>query len=353
MKKSLSILFVALLSAATCVAAAAAEPAILPKSFNGWQQDAATARSGADPVLADAAEAPVLKEYGFSDAELATYSREDRVMKVKAARFKDASGAFGAFTFYQQPQMQTEKIGDEGASNNLHILFYRGNVLVEVLLDRLTAMSAADLRAMANAIPTAHGNLAVPPGLPGYLPHRGFIGHTQRYIVGPLAMEHLGVPVPPALVDFEMNPELVMGQYRSSWGTGNLLLISYPTPRIAMDRLQAVQSASLPGGPFYFKRTGPILAIANGNIPQDEAQSLLASVNYDANVTQTQPTHENPKDNLGNLIVGVFVLIGFIGVLALILGFAFGGARVLAKKIFPNRVFDRPEDVEIIRLNLE
>ena len=53
------------------------------------------------------------------------------------------------------------------------------------------------------------------------------------------------------------------------------------------------------------------------------------------------------------LIVGVFVLIGFIGVLALILGFAFGGARVLAKKIFPNRVFDRPEDVEIIRLNLE
>jgi hypothetical protein len=91
----------------------------------------------------------------------------------------------------------------------------------------------------------------------------------------------------------------------------------------------------------------------SGNIPPSEAQSLLASVNYDADVTWDEPTKANPKDNIGNLIVGIFMLIGVILIVALIFGFFFGGVRVLAKKIFPNRVFDRPEDVEIIRLNLK
>jgi len=130
-----------------------------------------------------------------------------------------------------------------------------------------------------------------------------------------------------------------------------MTVISYPTPQIAAERLKAFQSAGLAGGPFFFKRSGPFVAAVSGNIPQSEAQSLLASVNYDADVTWNQPSKPNPKDNIGNLIVGIFMLIGAILVIALIFGFAFGGVRVLAKKIFPNRVFDRPEDVEIIQLN--
>ena len=47
------------------------------------------------------------------------------------------------------------------------------------------------------------------------------------------------------------------------------------------------------------------------------------------------------------------MLIGLLLVISLILGVAFGGVRVIAKKLFPDRVFDRPEDVEFIRLNLK
>jgi hypothetical protein len=358
MKNCASILLLAFLVAPLAFAASAPTApakgtAILPPSFNGWAKSATTAKTGTDPAIADPAEAAVLKEYGFSDAELATYTRDNRKMQVKAARFENASGAFGAFTFYQQPQMQTEKIGDAGASNNLRILFYRGNVLVDVLLDRVTAMSAGDLRALADALPRVQGSESVPPGLPGELPRQTYISHTERYIAGPVAMERLGVPVPPALVDFNMSPEIVMGKYGSTWGEANLVLINYPTPQIAGEKMRAMQAAQLPGGPFYFKRTGPIVAIVNGNIPQDEAQSLLGLVNWDANVTLTQPTRPDQRNNIGNLIITIFVMIGFIMLLALIFGFAFGGIRILAKKVFPNRVFDRPEDVEIIRLNLK
>jgi uncharacterized protein DUF6599 len=352
MKRCISILLLALFFVPFALAAGPAKASgILPASFNGWQKSAG-AKTSTDPAAADQADSAVLKEYGFSDVEQATYTRDDRKMQVKAARFADASGAFGAFTYYVQPQMQTEEIPDRAASNNSRILFQRGNILMDVTLDRVTAMSAADLRALSEALPHPHGNVSTLPGLPGDLPKQSYIRHTGRYIVGPVALQRLGAPVPAALVDFSKGAEVEFAKYSSSRGEANLMLISYPTPQISNERMKAMQAASLPGGPFYFKHTGPMVVVVNG-VPESEAESLLASVNYDAEVTWNQATKMNPRDNIGNLIVGIFMLIGVILLVALIFGFAFGGVRLVAKKLFPDRVFDRPEDVEIIRLNLK
>ncbi len=61
-------------------------------------------KTTADPAQADSAYPAVLKEYGFADSETATYTRDDgRKLTIKAAQFKDATGAYGAFTFYRQP----------------------------------------------------------------------------------------------------------------------------------------------------------------------------------------------------------------------------------------------------------
>lgn len=350
MMKRFSILLTFLLVAGLAFAAPAS---ILPPSFNGWQLDKSTLKSGSDPASADGADAPVLKEYGFNNFETGAYRRSGREMQIKVARFNDATGAYGAFTYYVQPQMQREDIGDGAASNNKRILFFRSNLLVDAALEQVTAMSAADLRALADALPKAKGSLSALPTLRDDLPKQSLIPHTSRYIEGPVALERLGVPIPATLVNFTMGPELEFARYRSSNGEAYMTLISYPTPQIAADRLKAFQAAGLPSGPFYFKRSGPLVVAVSGNIPPSEAQSLLASVNYDADVTWDEPTKANPKDNIGNLIVGIFMLIGVILIVALIFGFFFGGVRVLAKKIFPNRVFDRPEDVEIIRLNLK
>jgi uncharacterized protein DUF6599 len=326
---------------------------VLPPSFNGWQLNKASIKTGSDPASVDGADAGVLKEYGFSGFESGVYVRNGRKMQIKVAKFNDASGAYGAFTYYVQPRMQKEDIGDQAVSNNKRILFFRSNLLVDAVLDEVTAMSAADLRALADALPKAKGSLSTLPTLPDDLPKQSYIPNTLRYIEGPMALERLGVPIPATLVNFSMGPEVVFARYRTSNGEAYMTLIGYPTPQIAADRIKAFQAAGLPGGPFFFKRSGPLVIAVNGNVPESEAQSLLASVNYDANVTWNQATKANPRDNMGNLIVKIFMLIGVILVLALIFGFAFGGVRVLAKKLFPNRIFDRPEDVEIIQLHLK
>jgi hypothetical protein len=325
----------------------------LPQSFSGWRLDSQSVKTSTDPATADATDAPVLKEYGFTGMEAATYSRNGRKMQVKAARFNDATGAFGAFTYYVQPQMQVEKIGDRGASSNTRILFFKGNILVDVSVEHLSAMSGADLRALADALPRLTSENGKLPTIPANLPSQSLLRNSSRYIIGPEALARLGVPLPAQVIDFSKSPEVAVGKYRTSQGEASVILVGYPTPQIARERLDAMQTAALSGGPFFFKRTGPYVVAVNGNIPADEAQSLLASVNYDADVMQLQPTKPKPVEDSAGFIFALMMLCVIAVLAALVFGFVFGGVRILANRMFPNRFFSRPQSVEIIRLNLK
>src|ERR1700735_2500979 len=112
------LIFVVLCLTSCTFTVAADNAALLPKSFGGWTQTGQTQIS-ANPAQADPAYPAVLQEYGFAGAETVTYAREDgRKLTIKAARFNDATGAYGAFTFYRQPAMRTEQIGTKAASAN-------------------------------------------------------------------------------------------------------------------------------------------------------------------------------------------------------------------------------------------
>jgi len=338
---------------------------LLPQQFAGWQVKGAVAKS-VDPAAADEANAPVLKEYGFQRIERATYTRDDgRTLDIKAAAFVDASGAYGAFTYYKSPVMLNEKIGGQASSLNNRVLFYQGNILVDAVFDKLSVMSAAELRELAGVLPQPPPNARNLPPLPTYLPRQSYEKNTAKYIMGPVTLDRVGSPLPSAMVDFKAGAEVVIAKYAVNAGDSNLLLISYPTPQIAIEKLRQLDAAHpahsqpqagvapiLDIGPFFDKRTGPILAIVAGPLSQAEAKSLLSSINYEADVTWNENTFADKKNNLGNLLFNVIVLCGIVLGLSLFAGLGFGGLRILMKRLFPNRVFDRPEDMEIISLHL-
>jgi hypothetical protein len=357
---------IAIFILALATAAFAADQApILPKDFAGWHMQGA-AKTSSDPGVADPANAGLLKEYNFTDFQSATYTREDgRKLAVKAARFADASGGFGAYTFYYQPEMQREEIGDQGASFNQRILFYRGNILIDAVFDRLTAMSAAELRELAGFLPKPTGNSGNLPPVLAYMPRQGYVKNTEKYIEGPIALSHVNSPVAADLIDFGAGAEVVLGQYTGSNGEATLMVISYPTPQIAADHMRKIDAVHTPtqqqpgvativdAGPFFDKRSGPLLAIAAGSITSTDARALLSKVNYDADVTWNQNTFFDKKNNLANLLVNIIILCGILMGLALIAGLAFGGIRIAIGRLLPGRVFDRPENVEFIALHLQ
>ena len=346
----------------TATAFAAEEHGILPKEFAGWQMQG-SAKASNDAAIADAANAPVLKEYGFHDFESATYHRDDgRKLLVKAAEFADVSGTFGAYTFYYQPEMVREEIGDQAASFNQRILFYRGNVLVDAVFDRVTAMSAAELRDLARVLPKPVGSAANPPAVLTYLPRKGYLKNTEKYVTGPLALERAGSPIPASLVDFASGAEVVMGKYSAAGGDATLMVLNYPTPQIAAEHMRRLDAARPAQGtnaaasdvPLFFdKRSGPLLAVATGPLNESDARALLGAVNYDADVTWNENTLLDKKNNLANLLVNIIILCGILIGLGLVAGIAFGGLRVALQRLVPGRSLESGEEVDFISLHLE
>lgn len=336
----------------------AADPSasLLASSFAGWHLSK-PAQTTTNPASADPLNAGVLKEYGFTDVETATYTRDDaHQLTLKAARFEDASGAFGAYTFYRTLEMQPEEIGDQAASFGQRVLFCRGNVLVDATFTKLSEMSAAELRELSHDLPKASGTQSKVPDLLGYLPRQGFVAHSAKYVTGPLALEKISPELSQSLVDFGKGAEVVLGDYRVSNADAKLIVIGYPTPQVAASELSRIDAArqnhQLQQEPVATRRTGRILVVMSGNVSPDSAKSILSEVNYDADVTWNQNTYHNPKDNVGRVVLGGIFLSAVLIFILLVSSVAFGGLRVAMKRLLPGKVFDRPEQVEIIALHL-
>ncbi len=340
-------------------------PPLLPQQFAGWQRQG-SARMSTDAAAADPTNAEVLKEYGFTDVAVATYVYDDgRTLKVRAARFADASGAFGAYTLYLQPEMVPATIGDNGASLGQRVLFRRGHVLVDASFTQESPMAGAALRELAGMLPRPPGNAGNLPTVLDFMPRRGLVPNSEKYVIGPEALNAITPPVSADLVDFAVKPDVTMGKYSTPSGQATLMLIYYPTPQLAAEHLRRIDAAHKltqpqagvstveSGGQFSDKRTGFIVAVASGPISGSDAKYLLDQVNYEANVTWNQRTDNRDVHDLYSLILNIVILCGVLGALAIVAGVAFGGFRILMKRFYPHKIFDRPEAMEFISLHLD
>lgn len=327
---------------------------MLPDAFAGWERSGA-AQTGRDPKVIDPAHPAVLNEYGFRDFEQATYTKEDRKLTVKAARFPDASSAYGAFTFYRDPRMQNERIGTMAASANERVMFFRDNLLVEATFDRVTAMSAADLRELAAALPALSGPETSLPSLPQYLPRDKVIANSAKFILGPIAYSALGLPVSAQVIDFSRNPEVLSAKISTDAGSSDMLLMNYPTPQIAIERMKSVEAANpnQPNVTYASKRSGPLVAVITGPISDKDARLVLARVHYEADVTWNENTGLSKRDNIGSIVVAAVTLAIIIFLISIGAGAVFGFGRVFLNRLFPGRFAPRNEETEFTRLNLK
>jgi len=332
---------------------------LLPPAFSGWEKTRSTI-TGQAALKLDAKSEAILQEDGFAAFELGTYQRQpDRTLTIKALRFNDATGAFAAFSALRTPDMAEEKFCNHAASAGTHILIACTDLVLDITYDKVTAMSASEMRALVTNLAKATGPPALPANAPLYLPKEART--DVRFALGPAGLEHTGTPLSAQVIDFTKGAEVAVGHFESTDGPAIITLIKYPTFALATDRQKAIEEfgKSLPGPPpdapqlntFYTRRVGPIVAVVSGAITAQDARSFAEKVPYDVEITRNEPGY-NPKENVGNLVVNMlylsFIIIGFM----LVTGFAFGGFRILARRFFPGRFVDRPEAVEFIKLDL-
>jgi hypothetical protein len=359
----------ALAKQATPSTPAPAAPPLLPTDFAGWSLSAPAQESNA-PEAADAANAAVLKEYGFQQLASGHYVNGDNKLSLRAIRFQDASGAYGAFTFYRRPGSIEEQIGHGAAWDGSHVLFWAGATLVDATFDKVTAMSPAELRELAKDLPQPAGSANVAPPLPGYLPHEDLAAGLTHYSLGPEAYARGGGVLPVALVDFaSSSAEAVTANYTTRDGDGQITLLIYPTPQLAAARLRDIDAFLKAGNSqatwpqplaeshpssLLTRRSGPIVAVITGSLPAATAHKLLNQVNYQADVVWNNPQgYVSEGSKVARLILGIFALVGILGGSAILLGLFLGGGRALYRVMRGKPASAFQEETEFIQLHLE
>lgn len=346
------------------------DPPLLPSSFAGWELNGTLQKLG-DPAQADGANAAALKEYGFSEGRTGTYQRGSETLTLKALRFEDASGSYGAYSFYRHSGWPKVEIGTGGASDNNRVLFWIGNVLVDAQFQRVTAMSASELRELAKVLPVPAGNKALPPPVLGYLPQKNLEGQSTHYALGSAgyvgpAGGDAGV-LPASVVGFDHGAEVATANYTLRSNPATLTIVNYPTPQIATAQEQAI-TAYLKGGdslqhPFTkalkesnpasleVRRSGPLVMVVSGDAIQDEAHKLIGLVHYEADTSSLPGVAVNPVQNMAKLIIGIIALVMVMFVAALIAALFLGGGRA-AFRVMRGKPASSMYDEDFTRLDL-
>jgi hypothetical protein len=288
--------------------------AILPDAIGAYQRGKTS-----KPAISDQA---IWTEFGLKNSETAPYQNGTAKFTVTAWELQDTTGSLAAFD-WQRPDSATPSTAAKLAAETPDsLLLVHGNYLLAIAGYK---PSKEELDALTGSLRNV--DATVLPVLPGYLPTDGLIPNSGRYIVGPVSLQKFAPGIPPSLAAFHFGAEAQLGVFHNAKGDAQMLIFNYPTPQIAMQRIPEFQK--LAGA--VAKRSGPMVAVILSPPDPDYAETLLSQVRYQAQVTLDEyvPTR---RDNIGDLVINAFVLIGILLAFAVVSGFALGGFRALRRR---------------------
>ncbi len=340
---------------------AAAEPGLLPDHFGPWQAvGPAQIRSGRDLYKGSGdVKLGTLPEAGLRTEETRSYENGPEQLKLSLLTFKDPSGAYEFYTNIISSDKKSAGLGDESAFDAYQGVILVGNFVVDVgPLSNSKPEELADLLAVLKA----KADKTPYPPLKSYLPVTWRVFGTERYALGPVgfraAMKSLGQSAYADLADhvgFQSGVEAMLAKYQGAHGSGVLLLLEYPTPQIAEQHLhhleEALTDAAKKAG-VTVERKASLLSLVFEPTSAMHAQAIRDEVNYETQVTWNEPSHTATDPPMVVMIAKIFLYTGLFLGFATGVGIAFGGVRVVIKRLFPGKVFDRPEDIEVLQLGL-
>jgi hypothetical protein len=305
----MKFLLAALLAPALCLGA------IWPENIGAWKR-AAT-------MQATLFDRPIWDEYGLKESEAARYQNGSENFTVAGYRLQDTTGAMAAFDWQRPAASTASTLAPLAAEREDGLLVVRGNYLLSFTGHK---PDAAELGALFDGLRNVDGTVL--PTLPANLPTRDRVPNSERYITGPASLARFVPSIPPSVAAFHYGAEAQFGFFNAPKGGLALVIFNYPTPQIAMQK--EVDFRGIPGGNLV-KRSGPLVAVVLNPPDPDAAERLLAQVKYEAQVTLDQwvPSH---KDNIGNLVINAFILIGILLGFAIVSGVAYGALRAFWRR---------------------
>ena len=328
---------------------------VLPEHFASW--------SGQPSPEWIETEAPLnylnlWKETGRTTGEFCEYSSGSAKIDVGLQRYRDPTSAYEVYTAYLTPNMHPSTLDRTSAVDGDRMLVLVGSFILTV--SPTPAISTADLVTLVKSL-SAHSDQTPLPQIRTFLP-KGFIDGTQRFTLGPAGFrsafaslkrdEFAGLAKE---AGFGSEAEAIVAEYRNGADSAGLLLIEYPTPQLAEQHLRHLEQAISPAAKqagTTIERKASLLSLVLKPSSKAFGESLRGAVNYETDVTWHEPTHTITDPPILGAVAKTIIATGIFMLVAIVLGAAFGGVRVLTKIFFPGKVFDRPDRMEVLQLGL-
>jgi hypothetical protein len=340
----------------------AAAQNVLPSSFAGWTASAPSTvipPAGLDQILG--ANASAFREYVVKGVEQRPYSQGTASATITLYRLRDPSSAYGAYTFLRNATMAPVNLGSFASASPDRALFVVGEMLVDATAAPKQARpSDSDLKHLADSLNKVADRTPFPL-IGDHLPEQGLVHGSEHYFLGPLGLSQYVPLGTDDWVGFDHSAETIVARYQVSGKDEMLLVASYPTQQIAAMEFDTMLRRFVfdpPGDTIlkpnvlFGKRVSSIVAVVVGAPSRQDANKLLDQIGYESQVTWNEPKQTLTEPTINTMIVGAFMGTGAVMVLAVAAGIGFGGIRVLVKLIFPNKVFDRDTQIEILQLRI-
>ncbi len=335
---------------------------ILPASVAGWNSTPLFLTGGVPP------ETPVLKEDGLKATERRMYTRGADRFTSDLYVFGDTEGAYAAYSFLRTPDMLQANITQHSSISKYGVLVLTGNLVLDFwnVKDR---QKDSDVIQLIVAEAGGHAHWGAYPVLPQRLPPERLIPRSDHFILGSTALNQLLPLASGDWLGLSRGAEAELARYRLDGRDATFVVVDYPTPQMAAAQFSKLQtdlgvvsvdptgSAGAPralsaSGPVYAHRDGTMIGLVVNAPSQKAANFLLDRFHSGLVLTWNIPVIEKAQPSMVTIVIGTFEGAGEICLFTLGGGILFALIRLLIKRMWPGRIFDRALDMEIIELGL-
>jgi hypothetical protein len=293
--------------------------------------------------------ASIRDTYGLSGVTVQDWHGSKGKVRSAMFQFTDSGSAYSFFTIrrkFEGTPSSDFSAGTEAFQSGKYRYFWQSKYVV-----RLDGEGPA-IDMLAGILSERILGGSQRPSLSNHLPSKNVVAGSEIYILDSANFQRVegrAAGMNASSLGFDLSAEAAAADYRVDGKTGRLLLMLYPTQQIAKKISDQINSTS-PESASSLKRIGPLLAIVSGISDASAKQTLLEQVHYQSSVTWSEP---QPGLGLGPIVVTAFTFIGILLGVCIIAGVGLGGTRLIRKSLYPNRIFDRDKDGEIIQLKLD
>jgi hypothetical protein len=304
----------------------------------------------------------VYAEYGLITLTTRFYTNGKAKAAVELFQTHFASEAYGLFTFIQ------------GYSDKNRLAFYKGQFLAGVSCD------GEDTNSLQSIIDVLKKNITLEegdlPSLPFNLPEEGKVRNTEKYVIGPVALERIKeFSDLKDVVNFNGGTYAAIANYQTAGQEISLAVFEYHTPQLATDGYTRFQNylESIPTSKKssrLLRRIGNYIVIADNVREAGPAEAIIAKIKYSPQIywegkkITNVPIQFRPADPIAieeasqtaNMIIRTFYWIGVMIFAAILIGFVAGSSlfywnRYRRQKLGIDDVFSDAGGT--VRLNLD